>query len=471
MKIPVVGPSYQMDALSYDVQRSINLYPLISEVQTSKDVVALRKCPGYKLYTTAGGGPIRGEIVVSGRAFVVSGFELYEIFADKSSTLRGTLNTGSQTLSIAENGSQIIIVDGVNGYTFELSSNIFAEISDPDFPNGTTIVRFMDGYFIVNKPGGAAFAISGINDGSSWDALDFAVASSNPDDLISLIADRGNLWLFGNISTEVYLNTGAASFPFERIDGAVIQTGCEAPHTVQKVDNTIVWLGVDEQGRGVVWKADGYNAVRISTQAIERKIAESDIREASYAWVYHQQGHVFYCLQVRGLDTTLVYDFAVQQWHERSFQNSALNQKEQHRGSCHFFFDNKNLIGDRESGNIYELSLELYDDNGEEMVWERITPHFDEEKRMISHSALELDCEVGRGLVSGQGSDPQIMMCYSDDGGRTWSDELWRSLGKLGEYSTRVIWHRLGSSRDRVYKFRGSDPVFFQLNEAYLNGA
>lgn len=467
MIIPIVGPSYQMDAYSFDVQRSINLYPLVSEVRDSKSVVALKKCPGTAIYRTVGGGPIRGAITTArGRSFVVSGMSVYEVTLT-GSTLLGSIGTATNRISIAENGDQVMIVDGDSGYIFTQSTDTFAEIVDADFPTASIVV-YLDGYFIVNKVGTAAFYISALNDGTSWDALDFAVVSSNPDNLIGMVADRGNLWLFGNRSVEVFDNTGNATFPFERIDGSVIPTGCEAAFTILKADNVIIWLGVDEQGRGVVWKSNGYNAVKISTQAIDKRIAESIQRDESYAWVYHQQGHAFYCLQVKGLDTTLVYDFSIQQWHERSFKNAVLNAREQHRGSCHFVFDNKNLIGDRENGNIYDLSLSYYDDYGEEMIWERISPHYDQEKRLISHSSLELDCEVGRGETDG--TDPVIMLRYSDDGGFTWSNELWKSLGKLGQYRTRVRWHRLGASRDRVYHLKGSSNTPFQLNEAYLNG-
>lgn len=471
MKVSIVGPSYQMDAVSFDTQRSVNLYAVVSESGTSKDVAALRLCPGYTTYAEAGGGPGRGAIT-SGkkRGFVVSGFNLHEVNPDGSTTLRGTLATSVVRVSMADNGDQIMIVDGANGYIFAQSTNTFIKITDPHFPGGT-IVRFSDGYFIVNKPFSAEFWISGLYDGLSWDPLDKAVISATPGNLVGHISDRGNIWFFKGKSIEVYQNTGRASFPYERVDSAIIPTGCEAAHTIMAVDNTVVWLGVDGDGRGVVWKAEGYNAVRLSTQAIEKKISESDLRDESYAWVYHQQGHVFYCLQVKGLDTTLVYDFSTKLWHERQYLDRFVNAFKQHKGSCHFFFNNKNLICDRENGNIYELSLNEYSNAGEPMVWIRISPHYEMERALISHNKLELDCEVGRGLQSGQGSDPKIMMRYSNDGGNTWSGELWRSLGKAGKYLTRVSWSRLGIARDRVYWLSGSDPVFFQMNAAYINGA
>jgi hypothetical protein len=229
------------------------------------------------------------------------------------------------------------------------------------------------------------------------------------------------------------------------------------------------WLGTDENGDSIVWRASGYNAVRVSTQAIERKIAESTNFTESYAWTYHERGHAFYCLQVKGLSTTLVLDVSTMQWHERMYRNPVTNAEEQHRGANHIFFKQMHLVGDRENSNVYKMSLDVYTDNGDPIRRIRVSPHYDDEKRRIPHAQLELDMEVGQGLQSGQGSDPKIMMRYSDDGGYTWSNELWRDLGKVGKYRTRVKWNKLGTSRDRVYEFSISDPVFWQINEAYLN--
>ena len=469
MEVPFVGSSYRMDARSFGVQRSINLYPIVSESAFSKSKTSLRGCAGLRLFATVGGGAIRGCISsTSGRSFVVSGQEFYEVFSDGTSTLRGTLNTQTSRVSIAENINQIILVDGTDGWIFTKATNAFTQITDVDFPT-CNVVTYQDGYFIVVEDGTQKFYISAINDGTSWDALDFASVESSPDNLTSVISDNGNLWLFGNRSTEVYQNTGAAAFPFERIGGAVIQTGCAAAFSVQKFDNSIAWLGVDEQGRGVVWQAQGYGVKRLSTRAIERRINQATDFTDSYAWVYQQEGSLFYVLQIRGLDSSLVYDASTGEWHERMYLDPTTNTRQLHRGSCHFFFAQKNLVGDRENGNVYELRLDVYDDNGDEMVRERIAPIISDEKRLISHSSFELDMEVGVGLTSGQGSDPKIMMQYSDDNGYTFSSEIWTDMGKLGNYQTRVVWRQLGSSRDRVYKVSISDPVFVQINAAYLN--
>jgi hypothetical protein len=361
-----------------------------------------------------------------------------------------------------------MVVDGRDGWIFTKATNAWAQITDSDFPV-CGYVTFQDGYFIVPKAGTQEFYISALNDGFTWDALDFTSVESSSDNLVATLSDNGNLWCFGNRTIEVYQNTGAAAFPFQRIPGAIIQTGCNAPFTIQSFGGSIAWLGIDERGQGVVWVANGYTPVRISTAAIERKIAQIENFSTAFAFVYHDKGHQFYCLQIQGLDTTLCYDAQTQQWHERSYKNPLTNLKELHRASCHFFYNNRHYVGDRQDGRVYQLSDEFFDDAGNEIVWERVSPHLQAEKKLLRFSSFELDMEVGIGKATGQGSSPQVYLQYSDDGGNTWSSELWSEVGPLGNYRRRVIWRRLGMARDRVWKVSGADPVFFQINEAYVN--
>jgi len=458
-----------MDAVSFDHQRTVNMYPLVSETGTSKSATALRSTSGISELTTIGGGAIRGGIETRGRAFFVSGNEFYEVFSDGTSTNHGTLNTTTGECFLEVNPTQIMITDGLAGYIFTLNSDVFAEITDVDFPVPSHLT-FQDGYFIVTEKNTSKFWISNINNGLQWDALDFTTVESSPDDLVGLISDSSNLWLFGTKSTEVYRNTGASPFPFAVIDGASFEVGCAAQGTIKELDNRVFWLGNDENGDSIVWSSNGYNASRVSTQAIEKKIAESENFNESSAWVYHERGHAFYCLRIKGLNTTLCLDVSTGAWHERVYRNPVTADEEQHRAGSHIFFDKKHIVGDRETNQLYIMSLDTYSDNGNPMIRKRITRHLNQERELVSHAQLELDMEVGVGLVAGQGQDPVVMMRYSDDGGHTWSDRIETSLGKLGEYRTRVKWTKLGVSRDRVYDIEVSDPVFVQINAAYLNG-
>ncbi len=468
MRIPFVGPTYQMEGTSFDNQRCVNFYLIMSESKTSKSPIALRGTPGLLEFATAGGGGIRGGIESANRGFFVSGNEFYEIDKFGVATLRGTLDTSTSIVSMEENPTQIMITDGEYGYIFTRSTNSFVKIADPDFPTAPLDLAYQDGYFVVFISTG--FAISGLNNGLTWDALDRTTVESSPDNVVGGKSHKSNLWVYGTKSGEVFQHTGNASFPFQKIPGADIDTGCAAEATIQKIDNSLLWLGTDENGDAIVWRSNGYGALRVSTQAIEKKISEgSDFNESS-AWVYHERGHAFYLLQVKGLKTTLCLDLSTMQWHERVYRDTESGLEKQHRGSCHVFFNKKHLVGDRETNQIYEMSLDYYDDNGDPMVSKRISPTISNEKSLISHAQFELDMEPAVGTVTGQGVDPQVMMRYGDAGGRIWSSELWRSLGKMGEYFTRIKWNQLGVSRDRVYSVEISAPVFRQINAAYLNG-
>lgn len=467
--INMVGGSYEMDAVSFDSQRSINLYTIMSESGTSKSPAALRCTAGLLEFTTAGGGAIRGGIESAGRAFFISGNEFYEVLIDGTTIIHGTLDTAIRNVYLAENPTQVMIIDNLYGYIFNKATDTFTKITDTDFPTPSSLT-FQDGYFIVTELESSKYYISSINDGLTWATLDFTTVEGSPDYLVAVKSDKSNLWAFGTKSVEVYQNTGALNFPFQKISGAFIETGLAATGSIQTLNNTLYWLGSDENGDDIVWAADGYNAVRVSTQAIERKISQGRNIEESYAWVYHERGHAFYMLQIKGLETTLCLDVATGIWHERVYRNPDTAAYEQHRGSCHVFAFGKHLVGDRETNQIFDMSLDYYSDNGNPMIKRRVFPYVSQQQNMIPHASLEIDMEVGVGLVAGQGSNPQIMMRYSDDG-YTWSSELIKDIGKIGEYKTRVKWNRLGQARDRVYDISISDPVFVQFNQAILNGA
>jgi hypothetical protein len=137
-------------------------------------------------------------------------------------------------------------------------------------------------------------------------------------------------------------------------------------------------------------------------------------------------------------------------------------------------FNNNVIVGDFESGNIYAFDLDTYADNSQIQKWLRswraLPTGQNNLKRTAQHS-LQLDCESGVGLNLGQGSDPEVMLRWSDDGGHTWSNEHWASIGKIGQFYRRVFWRRLGMTlklRDRVYEISGTDPVKIAIVGAEL---
>jgi hypothetical protein len=280
--------------------------------------------------------------------------------------------------------------------------------------------------------------------------------------VVGLISDHRELWVFGTDSVEVWYDAGGADFPLQRIQGAFNEIGCVSASSIAKLDNGLFWLGTDARGQGIVYRANGYTGVRVSTHAIEYAIAQYGNISDAIAYTYQQEGHAFYVLTFPSGNATWVYDVSTQVWHERAgFDNGDFMR---HRSNCQCNFGGNIIVGDFENGNIYRFDLDVYADNGGIQKWLRswrALPTGQNNLKRTAHHSLQLDCETGVGLNDGQGSDPQVMLRWSDDGGHTWSNEHWSPIGKIGAYGHRTFWRRLGMTlklRDRVYELSGTDP-------------
>lgn len=472
MRFPgFIGPSYTHQSLNVDSQRSVNLFPEIHPLGTAKEkeVASLVPTPGLLSLLTLAESPVRGlHRASNNQLFAVGGDKLYRISSAWVATELGTLSTLTGPVSIADNGTHVVVVDGTSGYVWNIDTAAFAEITDEDF-DAADQVKFLDGYFIFNKTGTQQFAISGLYT-TDFDGLDFASSEGSPDALVGIEVANRNLYTFGTQSLEVFYNSGDEDFPFARNQGAVLEVGCAAAFSIARLDNSIFWIGGDEHGHGVVYRIQGYQATRVSTPSIEsviRSVSTDDLADAR-AWAYQQGGHAFYCLNLPGVDTTWVFDASTNFWHERTYLDSW--GQERHRADCHAVAFGQNVVGDYESGKLYALDPDTYTDDGAAIIRIRTAPHLSEGMVNHAHHSFQLDIETGVGIDgSGQGSDPQVMLQWSDDHGHSWSAENWRAIGKIGERKTRVIWRRLGSSRDRVYKVVVSDPVKVVLIGAELN--
>jgi hypothetical protein len=314
--------------------------------------------------------------------------------------------------------------------------------------------------------------VSQLLDGTSVDPLDFKSSEGSPDGVVGIIADHRQLWVFGTDSVEVWYNAGSADFPLERIQGAFNEIGCVSAYSIAKLDNGLFWLGTDARGQGIVYRANGYTGTRVSTHAIEYAIAQYGNISDAIAYTYQQEGHAFYVLTFPSGNATWVYDVSTQAWHERAGFDAG--QFMRHRSNCQCNFGGNIIVGDFENGNLYRFDLDVYADNGGVQKWLRswrALPPGENNFKRTAHHTLQLNAETGVGLNTGQGSDPQVMLRWSDDGGHTWSNEHWASMGQIGEYGYRTFWRRLGMTlklRDRVYEVSGTDPVKIAITGAEL---
>lgn len=458
-----IGPSYKLQSVNADCQRCINLYPEINELGTGKegDVACLVGTPGLSLLVTLPTSPVRGIYTdSSGNLWAVGGNKLYSISSAYVATEVGLLSSLVGPVDFADNGTQVVLVDGNYGYFWSIEdSSDFQRITDESF-YGSNRVAFFDGYFVFNRPNTQQFYLSPLNTVLPFDGTDIASAEAGPEDLLGHVVMQENLYLFSKNHLEVWYNSGNSSFPMERIQGSVLELGCASAQSVVSIQSSVFWLGKDKTGQGKVYQMSGLQPQRVSTLAIETKIQElGENMSTARAWAYQQGGHIFYCLNIPNDNTTWCYDLATGMWHERAYFSS-VNGYSRHLADCCTFAFSKNIVGDYSSGNIYSLEPTVYTDNGNYISRERISPHLAKDIKRIFYSQFQLDMEMGLGLDgSGQGVDPQVMLSWSNDGGHSYSNEHWVSASRIGTRKARAIFRRLGQARDRVFKVRMTDPI------------
>ena len=469
MKTPILGSTYVARSVNAADARMVNLFPEIVP-EGGKEPAFLNRAPGLNLLLTVGSGPIRGLWAFGSFMYAVSGTALYKIDQYYNATFLGTV-ADNGPVSMSDNGTQLFVACNPQGYIYNATTNVFQQITDGDYPGAVT-VGYLDGYFVFNEPNSQKIWITSLLDGLSIDPLDFASAEGSPDGVVGIIVDHRELWVFGTNSVEVWYDAGTADFPLQRIQGAFNEIGCVAPYSIAKMDNGIFWLGKDARGQGIVYRSEGYTGKRVSTHAVEWQIQQYGDLSNAIAYTYQQEGHSFYVLIFPDADTTWVYDASTQVWHERAgFSNGRFTR---HRSNCQVFFNNLTIVGDYQTGKLYSLDLDVYADNGQIQKWLRswrALPTGKNDLRRTAHHSMQLDCETGVGLNEGQGSNPQVMLRWSDDGGHTWSNEHWTSIGKIGQYGKRAFWRRLGMTtklRDRVYEISGTDPVKIVIMGAEL---
>lgn len=374
--------------------------------------------------------------------------------------IKTVLGVDSFTVSATQGGTAINVTGAGSG-TITASTRL-ALISDADYPQLETCT-FMDGYFIGNQKNTGKYYISALYNGQSWNALDFASAESNPDNLVRVYSDHGGVMLLGDFSTEIVANNGAQDFPFARV-GYPVEWGLAARSSVARMGDSVAFLARNRMGEVQVVLMNGYNPQRISTFDIERILNASSILEAATAYAYMMNGHQFYQLNAAG--ESFLYDATTGVW-----STVKANNIDRHRGEMGFNIVNSTMITDFENGKIYRLRDDVYEENGEPLVMELTGKHIFNAQEKMSVGRLFVDMLVGWADATGQGSTPQIMLQVSRDGGNTWGNELWKSFGKIGKYLTRVEWYRLGRGYNFTFRLKISDPVKRCIIAAWMDAA
>ena len=397
-----------------------------------------------------------GDEETGRRDFAITRTALFELNSDGTITNHGAITLNGKRVVAAQNGIQLVFVDGIRGYSFTLATNTLTQIVSEGFYPART-VTFQDGYFIFDRLGTREFFISQLQS-DTFDAADFASAEGQPDNIVAVMSDHRELFLFGTGSIEVWYNSGGVDFPFERSQGAFIEKGCAAPYSIQKTNNTIYFLGSDF----MVYSLSGYTPVRISTHAVEQDFRGLDLTDV-FAYTYAIKGHLFYVLTIPAINKTWVYDIATNVWHIR--QNSQFGR---HVSNNCIASRGKNLVGDFQSGLIYELSFDALTDNGDEIIRQFQLPTVNLGRKISSFGSLEIDMETGIGQTNGPSQEPRAVLEFSKDKSKTWSNQKFASMGKKGKYATRVKWNRLGAARQMDFKIKISGECKLSIGGAWV---
>jgi hypothetical protein len=456
---PFIGPAYTARSPNYASSRCVNLY---LEGGKGKAPALLIGTPGLSApWITLATSGVRGMRVVDDTtAIMVAGGVVYKVTSGAVATVLGSVPDDGKTAHITSDGTNFVVTSGGNLYSFTLTGAattlIYSGVSDVDYIDDRFIATLTDtGNYIWSDVVTTIF-----------NPLSIQATNGTPDKLIGVRVSRRTIYFFGSQSLEQWYDAGGADNPFSRIDGGFFEIGCAARDSIAEMDG-VFWLGSDDKGAGSVWTVTGGAPKRISTPAIEYAIAQWPDLSDAYAFTYTQETHAFYVLTSVSGNETWVYDISVGEWHQRAWLHSS-GEFHRIRPRCHAYFAGAHLVGDWQTGDVYQYDLDTYSDNGNPLPALRACSTVQDGLNLQRNMSFRLDMDSGVGLTTGQGSNPQAMLRFSDDGGKTWSSSLWRTFGRIGEYARRCIWHRIGGGERSVIEITITDPVPRRITGAYF---
>lgn len=457
--VNVAGPSYQSRSRPLSSQSTINFYMEFDD--SGKSPVVLHSYPGQKLFGSVTGKD-RGQHRMKGVEYRVAGTTLWEVSNTGIHTNRGVIN-GADRCIFANDSDNLFIVNTGIVQQYNRLTKVLSGVSDPDI-SGSIAVDFLNSQFIYTKPD--QFIISDVGDGSSASSLNAAQAESQPDDLIRAYVFGQIVYMFGELTTEPWYNSGTGLPPFDRIDTQMLSIGLAATHSVAHNDAFMYWLSDDRQ----IYQASSGAARSVSSIAIAHAMEGYSVVDDAVAYTYTMEGQNFYQITFPTENKTWVINESL--GNNGWFEVSADRDGGKYNATSHNFIYGKHLVADELNGNLYELDLDTFTNNGTEIHRTRVMSSihgglFNAPGKRVEMSRFELILETGVGLISGQGEDPKIMIEASYDGGKSFDAGTWMRIGRLGETNIRAEWWNMRSFYDLIIRITTSDPVHYTL----LSGA
>jgi hypothetical protein len=431
----------------------INLYPVTT--QKGKQPIALKQTPGLAFYSTVG-TEHRGAFIVDGIRYVVSGTSLYKESPLGTFSSLGTI-PGSGRVGMAANdrdaGPQLIVVNGTTtGYVYSVADGF----SSTTLTYASHTVAYQDGYFIFDATGTGKWFISSVNDGTTYDSTEVGATNSRPDNVLAVISKKQQIWVPGTDSIEIFINTGAADFPFTKIQEVTIDdVGLGNRDTLVYGDNALYFIGSDK----LPYRTNGYNLEIIGNSNICQVLEDVEFDDLT-AFGFKWRSHYFYQINLPD-GTAYRFDAKTNLWHTVRGWASGYAP---YRGGHYHYFDGQHYVGDYENGNIYTLSKDALKDSGAVIRREMITPFIHNNGNQFSVNRIRADFKHGAGNTSAE--DPVCMLEWSNDG-ENWSTPVPGFIGMKGKNTTQIWWNSLGCHYQIAYKIWWTDSIDTELVGLY----
>ena len=479
----VTGPSYLSRSRPLSSQITQNWYQQFNEA--GKEQYVTLPFPGLKVLGNATGAD-RGFHRMNEICYQVKGTNLYQIANDGTHTLRGTI-PGTDRVIIADDGvNMFIVVPDATVWKYSSSTNTIVQVTDSNI-TGSKSVDFINNQFLYTKGGfvdvtdsdgntttqGPGYTVvSDVGDGAKASGLNIIGAESSPDSLIRDFVFDEVIYRCGNRTIEGWYNSGVGAPPIDRLQGRIFNVGLAALYSLAETDEAFYWLGDDY----AIYRSQAGSKQRISTDAISNELKSYSKVDDCIAHTFTEEGQNFCAFTFPSGNKTFIISESLGEngWFELSSGVNSPHERSKYQGSSFISVYGKNLVADETNGNVYELDLDTYTNNGEPLQRIRVTQEVNGDMlgakgKRVQMSRLKIIMETGVGVVSGQGDNPRIMIEHSDDGGKSWSGGSWPRVGRLGEFTLQVEWDNLDSFYGRIFRISTTDPVNYSIYSATID--
>lgn len=311
------------------------------------------------------------------------------------------------------------------------------------------------------------------------------------DNVVALRATDSSLFVFGSNSLQVLRWQNSTTAPFA-IVAKTSDSGLDFGDAAAVIGQECYYVGKGHGRQLGVWCAGEGGAIRkVSTRAIDQRLASyakiTDVRTFAYSY----KGHTFFIASIFGNyaseeshEETIAYDLSEDVWSDRESYDQ--------EGNAHAWsaYDSVSIEGipffavntKGDSRYVTKFSPDSFTDLYMEDSRYPTNSYFIKKTRTtgikydgvndIIVTALELVMNNGSAKVAADDSpakNPKVMLQVSADGGRTWSNELWAYAGQVGQYSWRTRWNNLGRGARFAFRVRMSDPCNFEIATAYIS--